>query len=152
MLSQKGKECIFCHKPKAEDDLKHMIVYRSTHSYVIINLYPYNNGHVMVVPFQHVSSLLDLSPEEFIDLFTTVQLSEKVIRNTYKPEGINIGLNLGKAAGAGIDEHLHVHLVPRWIGDCNFMSVIGGIRVIPEAFEKTFKQLQEQFDNELTHK
>jgi ATP adenylyltransferase len=152
VLSKKEKDCIFCHKPSTEDDSKHMILYRSSHSYVIINLYPYNNGHVMAVPFRHVSSLIDLTPDEVCDLFETVQLTEKVLRNAYHPEGINIGLNLGKAAGAGIDEHLHVHLVPRWVGDCNFMSVIGGIRVIPEAFEKTFNLLQEQFDNELTHK
>lgn len=106
----------------------------------------------MVVPFRHVSSLIELYSEEINDLFETVQLTEKVLRNAYHPDGINIGMNLGKAAGAGIDEHLHVHLVPRWSGDCNFMSVIGGIRVIPEAFEKTFTLLQEQFDNEHTHK
>ena len=152
VLAKKGKECIFCHKPKAEEDPKHMIVYRSSLSYVIINLYPYNNGHVMVVPFRHVSSLVELNPGEIKDLFMTVQLTEKVLRSAYNPEGINIGLNLGKAAGAGIDEHLHVHLVPRWVGDCNFMSVIGGKRVIPEAFDKTFNLLQEQFDNELTNK
>ncbi len=152
ILSKKDQECIFCHKPQASDDAKHLIVYRSVHSFVIINLYPYNNGHVMVVPFRHVSSLIELYSEEINDLFETVQLTEKVLRNAYHPDGINIGMNLGKAAGAGIDEHLHVHLVPRWSGDCNFMSVIGGIRVIPEAFEKTFTLLQEQFDNEHTHK
>jgi ATP adenylyltransferase len=152
VTSKKGKDCIFCHKPESSDDKKHLIVYRSISSYVILNLYPYNNGHVMVVPFRHVSSLADLKSEEINDLFKTVQLTEKVLRNAYSPEGINIGLNLGKAAGAGIDEHLHVHLVPRWLGDCNFMSVVGGVRVIPEAFEKTFTLLQEQFDNEHTNK
>ncbi|HNX00361.1 MAG TPA: HIT domain-containing protein [Candidatus Cloacimonadota bacterium] len=152
ILSEKEKGCILCHKPDANEDEKHFIVYRSKLSYVMLNLYPYNNGHVMVVPFRHVSSLTDLDPGELQDLFEVVQLTEKVLRNAYHPEGINIGLNLGKAAGAGIDEHLHVHLVPRWSGDCNFMSVIGGIRVIPEAFERTYNLLQEQFDNERTRK
>jgi ATP adenylyltransferase len=152
VLSKKGKECIFCHNEKETDDAKHLIVYRSTFSYVIINLYPYNNGHLMVVPFRHVSSLVDLTEDEMNDLFKTVQFTENVLRKAYHPEGINIGLNLGKAAGAGIDEHLHVHLVPRWVGDCNFMSVVGGVRVIPEAFEQTYKLLQEQFDNEISSK
>jgi ATP adenylyltransferase len=152
ILSKKDSTCIFCDEPCNTDDAKRMIVYRSKTCFVIINMFPYNNGHVMVVPNRHISSLVDLSPEEIQDLFSTVQLTEKVLRNAYHPEGINIGLNLGKAAGAGIDEHLHVHLVPRWTGDCNFMSVVGGIRVIPEAFERTTTLLQEQFDNELTRK
>jgi len=115
-------------------------------------MFPYNNGHLMVVPFKHVAGLNDLSKEEIDDLFETVQLCEKVITNNYHPDGINIGMNLGKAAGAGIDEHLHVHLVPRWNGDTNFMTATGSTRVIPESFETAYQQLKEQFDSEQVKK
>jgi len=115
-------------------------------------MFPYNNGHLMVVPFKHVAGLNDLSKEEIDDLFETVQFCEKVITKLYQPEGINIGLNLGKAAGAGIDEHLHVHLVPRWNGDTNFMTATGSTRVIPESFETAYQQLKEQFDSEQVKK
>jgi len=148
ILSEKGEECIFCEKPKAEEDGKHLILYRSEHCYVIINAYPYNNGHLLVVPYQHKSSLGQLNSSELTDLFATVQLCEKILNEVYGPEGLNIGLNLGKAAGAGIEEHLHVHMVPRWQGDVNFMTSVGGTRVIPESFERTYNLLKEQFDNE----
>lgn len=147
ILSHKEEGCIFCQKPAAADDEKHLILHRGQHCFVIMNLYPYNNGHLMVVPYRHVSRLSSLPAEELTDLFLTVQLTEHVLDSVYHPDGINIGLNLGKAAGAGIDEHLHVHLVPRWSGDANFMSVVGGIRVIPEAYERTYHLLKEQFDN-----
>jgi ATP adenylyltransferase len=152
ILSKKDEECIFCLKPQAAEDEKHFIVFRSRYCYVILNVYPYNNGHIMVVPNRHVSSLGDLERKELNDLFETVQLSEKVLIKTYKPEGLNIGLNLGKSGGAGIEDHIHVHLVPRWQGDANFMSVVGGVRVIPESFEQAYKQIKEQFDNEWSKK
>ena len=145
ILSAKSNECIFCFKPKAGDDAKHLIVHRSRHCYVIMNLFPYNNGHIMVVPYKHVSSLSAIGKAAYNDLFATVRLAEKVLNEVYKCEGMNIGLNLGKAAGAGVDEHLHVHLVPRWTGDSNFMSVIGGERVIPEAFDTAYKKLRAAF-------
>jgi ATP adenylyltransferase len=152
ILSKKDKECIFCLKPQAAEDEKNFIVFRSQYCYVILNVYPYNNGHIMVVPNRHVSFLGDLEGKELNDLFETVQLSEKVLIKTYKPEGLNIGLNLGKSGGAGIEDHIHVHLVPRWQGDANYMSVVGGVRVIPESFEQAYKQIKEQFDNEKTKK
>jgi len=117
-----------------------------------MNVFPYNNGHLMVVPNRHISRLNDLQIEELNELFTIVQLSEKVLEKTYNCDGINVGINLGKAGGAGIEEHLHVHLVPRWIGDVNFMTTIGGTRVIPENFEQSFTQLKKQFDNETLKK
>ena len=147
ILSEKEKGCIFCIKPKEEEDKKNLILYRSKHSFVIMNVYPYNNGHIMVVPNKHVPTLQQLNDEEIFDLFKLLQLSEKVIKEVYKPDGINIGMNLGKAAGAGIDEHLHIHIVPRWNGDVNFMTVVGGYRVIPEAFESSYYKLKEAFDN-----
>ena len=106
----------------------------------------------MVASNNHVPTLNKLSKEELNDLFETVQLCEKVLQKKYEPDGFNIGLNLGKSAGAGVDEHLHVHIVPRWVGDVNFMTSVGGTRVIPENFETAFKQLKEQFDNERAQK
>ena len=106
----------------------------------------------MVVPNKHASKLSELSNEEIDDLFETVKMSEKVLYQVYGCEGMNIGLNIGKASGAGIDEHLHVHLVPRWIGDSNFMTALSGTRVVPESFERAYSILKEQFDNESTPK
>ncbi len=148
ILSEKEDRCIFCGKPSEENDRKHFIIYRSAHSFVMINMYPYNNGHLMIVPNRHCSKLTDLPTEELNDLFQLLQTTEGIIRRCYNPEGINIGMNLGKAAGAGIDDHLHIHIVPRWVGDVNFMTVIGGTRVIPESFERAYDKLKEQFDNE----
>ena len=152
ILSKKGKECIFCLKPEAGNDEKHFIAYRSDHCFVILNVFPYNNGHIMVVPNRHADSLNSLKKHELNDLFATVQLSEKVLNQVYDPDGMNIGINLGKAAGAGIEQHIHVHLVPRWNGDVNFMSALGGVRVIPESFERAYKLIKEQFDNEKVKK
>lgn len=148
ILSKKENECIFCVKPELNDDKNHLILCRSDFSFVIMNLYPYNNGHLMVVPKKHVSNLHQLSTEEISDLFYLLSYTEKIMQKVYHPEGFNIGINIGKAAGAGIDEHLHVHIVPRWNGDCNFMHAINGTRVIPEAFEDAYTKLKEEFDNE----
>ncbi|MCL2065244.1 MAG: HIT domain-containing protein [Candidatus Cloacimonetes bacterium] len=162
IISEKSKSCIFCFDKtekrtisnSKEDvnfehsDEDHLIVYRSKHVFVILNLYPYNNGHIMVVPNKHVKELSEMNKDELFDLIEVVQLSEKVIKNVYNPDGINIGMNLGKSAGAGIDEHLHVHILPRWSGDVNFMSSIMGTRVIPEDFSNTYHKIKEGFDNE----
>ncbi len=148
LISDKPEGCIFCIKP--EDDEKRLVLYRSTYCFVIMNLYPYNNGHIMVVSQRHVGKLNDLEPAEVNDLFATVQLCEKVLEQRYHADGLNIGINIGKAAGAGIADHLHVHLVPRWFGDANFMSVAAGIRVIPEDFEHAYKMLKHCFDNCVT--
>jgi len=144
--SKKEEGCIFCLKhPEAEDE-KHLILYRSEFSFVIMNLFPYNNGHLMVVPRRHTSSLLSLSEAERNDLFELVQKTTGIIDGYYHPDGFNIGMNIGKAAGAGIDEHIHVHIVPRWSGDVNFMTSTSGVRVIPEKFENAYQRLKEQFD------
>jgi ATP adenylyltransferase len=111
-------------------------------------MYPYNSGHVMVVPYRHVASLNVLKTEELHDLFETVSLTENIIYKSFKAEGINVGMNLGKAAGAGIESHLHVHLVPRWSGDTNFMTTISGTRVVPDSLENTYFILKEAFKNE----
>jgi len=147
ILSEKEKGCIFCLKPNEENDEKNLILYRSVHSFIIMNMFPYNNGHVMIVPLKHVSNLSDLEVNEFQDLFDLVKFSEVVLKKHYRCDGLNIGMNLGKAAGAGIDEHLHVHIVPRWQGDSNFMTTVNGTRVIPESFERAYSQLKESFMN-----
>ncbi|MBN2461592.1 MAG: HIT domain-containing protein [Candidatus Cloacimonetes bacterium] len=152
ILAKKGKECILCLTHDSSADDQHLILYRGTESYVIMNTFPYNNGHIMAVPYRHVGRLNDLAGNEFVDLFNTVCLCEKILEKVYHPDGINIGMNLGRSAGAGIDQHLHVHIIPRWQGDVNFMTTVAGTRIIPEAFERTYKLLKEQFDNEKAEK
>ena len=144
--SEKEKKCIFCLDHPVEDDARHLVLYRSEYSFAIMNLFPYNNGHLMIIPKKHTSSLLTLSEVERNDLFGLVTKAVSILETVYKPEGVNIGMNLGKAAGAGIDEHIHVHVVPRWSGDVNFMTSISGTRIIPEDFEKAYLRLKEQFD------
>jgi|SRR5690554_990028 ATP adenylyltransferase len=144
LMAEKAAGCIFCIKP--EDDEKRLVLYRSEHSFAIMNLYPYNNGHIMAVSNRHVANLNELELDELHDLFTTVRLCEKVLTKRYKSDGLNVGINIGKAAGAGVDDHLHVHIVPRWFGDANFMSTIAEIRVIPEDFEQAYKMLRKCFE------
>jgi ATP adenylyltransferase len=144
--SPDDKKCIFCLEKSKANDEKHLVLYRSEFSFVIMNMYPYNNGHLMVVPQKHTSSITSLSNQERDDLFALVQKTVGVINRQYNPDGVNIGMNLGKAAGAGIDEHIHVHIVPRWLGDVNFMTATGAVRVIPEDFSTAYSNLKEQFD------
>jgi ATP adenylyltransferase len=136
--------CVFCDasRPPAPDSL---VVFEGTSSYVVLNLYPYNNGHLMVVPNRHVDSLTSLTVEEVHEVALLTQQSEAVLREAYVPQGINVGINLGKAAGAGIHEHLHVHVVPRWGGDTNFITVIGETRVLPEDLASTARRLRPLF-------
>ncbi len=150
ILSEKENRCIFCIERPGDEayDEKHLILHRAAHCFVIMNAYPYNNGHLMVVPYRHVSSLTDLGEEEVADLFLSVRFTEKVLREAFHPEGLNVGINIGKAAGAGIDEHIHVHILPRWYGDSNFMTTIGGTRVVPESFDRAYRRLKEQFDKQ----
>jgi ATP adenylyltransferase len=148
ILSKKDNKCIFCHKPNENNDAENLILYKSKFCFVIMNRFPYNNGHLLIVPFRHVSTLNDLNSEEICDLFETVKLCEKVVNKLYHCDGINIGMNLGKAAGAGIDDHLHVHLLPRWNGDSNFMTTIGATRVLPESFESAYAKLKQSFSEE----
>jgi ATP adenylyltransferase len=137
--------CIFCEKPLAGDDRAALIVRRGALAYVMLNTYPYNNGHIMVAPFAHVANLEDLAPETLHEMMDLAQQSTRALKASFSPDGINLGFNLGAAAGAGIKDHLHLHLVPRWQGDTNFMPVIGDVRVIPESLEQTFDKLTEAF-------
>lgn len=136
--------CVFCDasRPPHPDSL---IVYERKTGYVILNLYPYNNGHLMVVPYRHTPSLASLTPEELHEIADLIQLSEKALVEAYQPHGINVGVNLGKPAGAGVLEHVHVHLVPRWSGDTNFMTVVGATRVLPEDLGQSAARLKPIF-------
>jgi ATP adenylyltransferase len=137
-------DCIFCD-PSAGRDVD-LVVLRGRHAYVILNLYPYNNGHLMVVPIRHLAALESLTPDEQVELMRLARLSEMALNEAYRPQGINVGINLGKAAGAGIENHLHVHLVPRWSGDTNFMTAVGQTRVLPEDLDATATRLRPIFE------
>jgi ATP adenylyltransferase len=136
-------ECIFC--VAADSEQSALVLHRGGTAFVILNLYPYNNGHVMVVPRRHIASLVDASPAELSELITLTRLSEVVLREAYAPHGLNVGINLGKAAGAGVADHMHIHVVPRWNGDTNFMTVVGEMRVLPETLDQTAARLRPLF-------
>jgi ATP adenylyltransferase len=142
--SGKPTDCIFCNTSLPGRD--ELILVRGPLSYVILNLYPYNNGHLMVVPDRHVPNLASMTADELADLMRLTRHAEIALTEAYTPQGINVGINLGRPAGAGIVDHLHVHLVPRWNGDTNFMSVIGEVRVLPEDLATTKKRLQPIFE------
>ncbi len=137
----KPGECIFCSYPKMPDGVDNLIAHRGKSAFVILNRYPYTSGHVMVVPFLHVPSIEDLTGKTRAEMFEMVNETLGVLRVVYSPEGFNVGINLGSAAGAGIAEHAHIHIVPRWAGDTNFMSSTGETRVIPEDLEITFQRI-----------
>ena len=139
--------CIFCDFPAAgtEQDRQNLILYRSELCFVILNKYPYNNGHLMVVPYRHTGTLEKLSAAERLELMTLLQRSTQVLQQAFSPHGFNIGMNLGRVAGAGIDEHLHFHIVPRWNGDTNFMLVLGDVKVISAGLDETWEQLAPLF-------
>lgn len=140
-----GEGCIFCFKPQADKDRDNLILYRSSRNFVIMNLYPYNNGHMMVVPYQHAPDLNSLPDETLLDFMQTTQKCLTALKETMKPDGFNLGINLGRVAGAGIDDHVHLHIVPRWNGDTNFMPVIGDIKVMPEYINATYDRLLQEF-------
>ncbi|BEP16966.1 HIT domain-containing protein [Pyrofollis japonicus] len=140
----KEKTCVFCDAPRKSDE-EALILYRGKKSYVIMNLYPYNTGHVMVVPYRHVSSVHELSDDEALEMFKLIKLSIKALKEVLNPHGFNIGINIGRVAGAGIDKHVHIHIVPRWNGDVNFMPVIGGVKVISQDVRETYKMLKPVF-------
>lgn len=144
MTGPKEPGCVFCEARDA-GAAQPLVVWAGITALVILNKYPYNNGHLMVVPHRHLSSLGALTAEELQEVALLTQRAEAVLMTGYRPAGINVGINLGKAAGAGIDDHLHVHLVPRWAGDTNFITTIGGTRVLPEALEDAAVRLRPIF-------
>ena len=145
ILGPKGSECLFCVRPAEQKDRENLILYRGRLAYVIMNKYPYSNGHLMVVPYVHTSSFDNLSDADMLDIMKLSKLSVDCLTKAFHPEGFNVGINIGWAAGAGIEEHLHMHIVPRWAGDSNFMTITGEIRVIPEHILDTYDKLYPHF-------
>lgn len=146
ILGPKDKStCVFCLPQSSNDDRELLVAHRARLCFVMLNRYPYAAGHLMVIPYRHVSDITELTPEESCEMMEVVQLSCRVLRAFCHPDGLNVGINLGEAAGAGIGMHLHVHIVPRWNGDSNFMAVLDDIRVIPEALEQTRDRLASFF-------
>jgi ATP adenylyltransferase len=141
LKANKTRDCIFCQKAAERRDRENLILWRGESGFALLNLYPYNNGHLMVAPYQHVPSIEELSPAMLADLMGMVQKSLAALRRAMNPQAFNIGINQGAAAGAGIADHVHIHVVPRWNGDTNFMPVLGETRVVPDFLENSYEQL-----------
>jgi ATP adenylyltransferase len=140
----KSAECVFCTALRS-GDADPLVVFRGTTCFVILNLFPYNNGHLMVVPNRHIASLVDAAADELAELMELTRRTEVALREAYEPDGLNVGINLGKAAGAGVLDHLHLHVVPRWNGDTNFMTIVGTTRVLPEELPDAAERLRPIF-------
>jgi ATP adenylyltransferase len=139
--TEKTTGCVFCNAVK-EDDAKALIVYRGKNCFVILNAFPYTPGHVMIVPYTHLDELQKLPPDAANEMIALSQRMETVLRELYHPDGINLGMNIGKAAGAGIAGHIHMHVLPRWIADANFVSVVGETRILPEMLDVTWERMR----------
>jgi ATP adenylyltransferase len=137
--------CIFCIAQEKDDSAENLVVLRGDRAYVILNRYPYTSGHVMVVPFAHKASLEDLDPPTRAEMMELTTRGMTVLRKVYNPQAFNMGANIGEAAGAGVKEHVHIHIVPRWMGDTNFMSTLGASRVLPELLEDTYQRIKNGF-------
>jgi ATP adenylyltransferase len=137
-INQQDTGCIFCEKPKEKKDRDNLILYRGKRCFVILNAYPYNNGHLMVVPYTHTGDFTGLKPGELTEMMTTMQQSITILKDKLNPDGFNWGANMGRGAGAGITDHVHIHVVPRWTGDTNYMPVIGSTKIISECLEETY--------------
>jgi ATP adenylyltransferase len=142
--AEKISGCIFCDLPK-QGDVKARIVHRAKHCYIVLNTYPYTPGHIMVVPFQHLDQLQKLPVEAAHEMIELAQKMEAILRQLYSPDGVNLGMNIGKAAGAGVAGHIHMHVLPRWVADANFVSVIGETRILPESLEMTYDRIKGAF-------
>ena len=137
--------CIFCAKPGAEDDEANLIVHRGERTFVILNKYPYTNGHLMIAPYEHTGRRQDLPPETTAEMIRFAQQAMAGLEQIYQPHGYNVGFNQGRVAGAGVEHHIHMHVVPRWGGDTNFMPVIADTRVMPQTLEQSYAALREAF-------
>lgn len=135
--------CVFCRMLAESDDVSNLILHRSPHSFVVMNLYPYNTGHLMVIPQRHTGDFGSITPEEHTDLGRLIEMSRQSIAECFTPHGYNIGMNIGRAAGAGILDHLHYHIVPRWNGDSNFMSAVGETKVLSESLSESYARLKQ---------
>lgn len=143
-VAGKPPGCVFCEQVE-RDDREALIVYRGQHCFIIINAFPYTSGHVMVVPYEHVDELQKLSPAAATEMMMLSQRAEGVLRAAYNPHGINLGMNIGAAAGAGVAGHIHMHVLPRWIADSNFITVVGETRILPEELATTWEKLKTHF-------
>jgi len=137
--------CVLCRARDGADGAERLVVHRGALNFVVMNLFPYNGGHVMVAPLRHVGTLGEATADELAEMIALAQRLEGILREVYKPDGINLGMNLGRPAGAGVADHIHLHLVPRWTGDTSFMTVVGGTRVIPEEPEQACQRLRPYF-------
>ena len=150
VTAEKPSACIFCRFPEEKDDRGNLVLGRTAHSFAVLNRFPYNNGHLMVVPRRHLSDFTQLSQEELLDLNGLLQTALRIVQAVYGPDGANLGMNVGADAGAGIVGHLHWHLVPRWRGDTNFMPVLAGTKVMVEHLDQTWQALRPRFDEALS--
>jgi ATP adenylyltransferase len=141
----KEKGCVFCNAQAKKDDVANLIAFRGEHAYVILNRYPYTSGHLMVVPLEHKPDLEGLDQSTRAEMMELTSRCMSVLRKVYNPQAFNMGANIGEAAGAGIAEHVHIHIVPRWSGDTNFMSTLGETRVLPESLEETYRKIRNIF-------
>jgi ATP adenylyltransferase len=146
LVAEKSADCIFCAAASSKDDDESLVVSRGRRVFVLLNRYPYTNGHLMVAPYEHRARLSDSPQETLTELITTVARAEKILEDAYRTDGLNIGVNLGSAAGAGVSDHYHVHVVPRWSGDTNFMTVAANVRVVPEELVVTRRRLAPLFE------
>jgi ATP adenylyltransferase len=145
ILSKKEENCFFCEAIKDNQDRKNLVLYRGKECFCILNKYPYNNGHLMIAPKIHKDDLSKLNDSEMLELLTLSRDVKNILAKKLKPEGFNLGINFGKVAGAGVEDHIHIHLVPRWKGDTNFMPVIAETKVIPQSLEDLYLELKEYF-------
>ena len=139
-------DCIFCAKPAADDDEANLIVHRGERCFVILNLFPYTNGHLMVAPYEHVGALQDLDADTVAEIMALAQKAMRRLEQVYSPQGYNVGFNQGRIAGAGFENHIHMHVVPRWGGDTNFMPVLADTRVMPQTLQQSYEALRGGFD------
>lgn len=147
ILGPKSGECVFCIPKSDEEDKDRLILYRGDTCFVVMNKYPYNNGHLLVCPYRHVMNIEDLTYEESLEMMSLLQKCTMILKSHFNCDGLNIGLNQGQAAGAGVGEHLHFHLVPRWNGDSSFMAVLDDVHTIPQHLTETWQALKRLFDN-----
>ncbi|HPN85050.1 MAG TPA: HIT domain-containing protein [Victivallales bacterium] len=145
IISEKDGSCFLCDRKKKGGNDECMIIHRGKTAFVVMNMYPYNSGHMMIAPYRHVATYSALTDKERMEISALLVKAEKTLSRVMRPEGFNIGFNIGKAAGAGVEEHIHMHIVPRWQGDNNFMPVLGDIRVVPQALEKTAEIIRQNW-------
>lgn len=146
VIGEKPTECVFCSQPATHDDEQELILNRGELSFVLLNRFPYNNGHLLVAPFEHVGDLSGLTQAQLVEMMGLAKVWIEVLRRAMYPEGFNVGFNIGRVAGAGIEEHVHLHIVPRWSGDTNFMPVLGDTRVVPQSLRDCYEVLRAEFE------